>query len=310
MKTLKKSLAVLLSFIMIFGCSFSVFAENIIAPSDDSKFYTQGDYSIHYKVIEGQGEKKGRIMFVHGFIYSGSTWNGAAEIMAEQGYDCYLIDLPNYGYSTRENADTNLIAREDLVVNLMKSVAPLDEWILAGHSMGGGIAMNIACDYPELKALMLFCPSEINLNGGKMMDIFNSSKFLQKITTSVMNAVLRNKFIVKAAVFFVTKDIKYAKQYNTDILTTPLLIDGTIPGIFYSTANARHTDLEAIAKITVPTMLVWADGDNVINSTMKKNITGALASAEVHTVKGSHIVIETNPKEIADLSLSFLSGND
>lgn len=305
--TLKKSLAIILSLIMAFSCSLVAFAVNIDTPYDDSQYYTEGDYSIHYRVVEAEGAKKGQIMFVHGFIYSGSTWNGMAEIMAAEGYDCYLVDLPNYGYSTRENADMELIDREELVVNLMKTVAPLDEWILAGHSMGGGVSMNIACDHPELKALMLFCPSEINFDAGSMSGALNPSSLLMKVMTGLMNTVLRSKLIVKLAVFAVTKDLSYAKQYDTDILTAPLLIDGTIPGIFFSSANARSTDLEAIGNISVPTMLVWADGDSVINAAMTENITNALANAEVKTVKGSHIVIETNPEEVAGLALDFLS---
>lgn len=308
--TLKKSLAFLLSIVLLFtSLGVVAFAQDAVTPSDDSMFYTEGDYSIHYKVVKAEGEKIGQIMFVHGFIYSGSTWNGMAEIMSKQGYDCYLIDLPNYGYSTRENPDMNLIDREDLVVHLMETVAPLDQWILAGHSMGGGVSMNIACDHPELKALMLFCPSEINFAGGSMSGSFTSSNILMKMMTGIMNAVLRNKLLVRFAVFAVTKDMSYAKQYNTDILTAPLLIEGTIPGIFFSSANARPTDLDKISEIAVPTMLVWADGDNVINDTMTENITSALASADVRTVKGSHIVIETNPAEVAELALSFLGEN-
>ncbi len=309
MKTLKKSLAVILSLILITGSLFvTVYAEDLQTPYEDSHFYHEGDYSIHYRIVKAEGVRKGRIMFLHGFIYSGSTWDGAAEIMSREGYDCYLLDIPNYGYSTRENENTNLIPREDLIVNLMKTIAPLDQWILAGHSMGGGIALNIACDHPELKKLMLFCPSEINMSNGGMIKFFNNSTVFKKLATLFLNCILKCRLIVKSAVFFVTKDWNYAKNYDTNKLTAPLLIDGTIPGIFYSTANARHTDLDAISKIKTPVLLVWADKDSVINEDMKANITNALPNASVQTIKGSHIVIETDPQGIADLMMNFLNG--
>lgn len=306
MKTvLKKSTAILLSLLLLFSCGICAFAENETADTDS--YYTQGDYSIHYTVVPAEGEAKGRIMFIHGFLYSGTTWNGMADVMSKDGYDCYLVDLPNYGYSTRENSNTTLIDREELVVGLMESIAPMNEWIIAGHSMGGGVALNIACDHPELQSLMLFCPSEIYMQGNSFLTKMATSSVMSKMMDSIFGLVLRSKFIVKAAVYFTSKDMDYAKNYDADLLAKPLLIEGTGAGMLYSSANARNTSLEDIEKIEIPTLLVWADADNVINSSIKTNITSSLKNAQVETVSGSHIVIETNAEELAALSLDFLS---
>lgn len=304
-KSIKRITAVLLAVLMAFSTGIFAFAENSAADTDC--YYNQGDYSIHYTVVPAENDAKGRIMFIHGFLYSGSTWNGIADIMSKNGYDCYLVDLPNYGYSTRENAETKLIDREELVVGLMESIAPMDSWILAGHSMGGGVALNIACDHPEIQSLMLFCPSEIYMQGNKFLTSLATNSFVSKMMDSVFKLVLGSKFIVKAAVYMAGGDMDYAKSYDADLLAKPLLIKGTGSGMLYSSANARNTSLEDISKITVPTLLVWADGDNVISDSIKTNITSALPSAQVETVKGKHIVIETNPEELAELSLSFLN---
>ena len=305
MKTTKKFLAILLSFIMVFSVtSVCVYAED--DDHTDCYYYEQGDYSIHYTVVPAEGEWQGRILFIHGFLYSGSTWSAAAEIMSENGYDCYLVDLPNYGYSTRENQETELIDREELMVGLMETVAPLDEWIVAGHSMGGGVALNIACDHPELEALMLFCPSETYMNGNSMMSKLATSDFMGKLMDKIFNMVLSNDVIVKMAVYMVTKDMDYAKNYDASVLADPLMIEGTGAGMLYSSVNARNTDLEKISSIEIPTLLVWAENDTVISESIKTNISSALPNAETATVEGSHIVIETHPDVIAGLALEFL----
>lgn len=302
--TSKKLLAVLLSLVMLFSVtSVAVFAET---ETNTDCYYEQGEYSIHYTVVPAEGEYKGRILFIHGFLYSGTTWNGVADIMSAEGYDCYLVDLPNFGYSTRENKNTTLIAREELMVGLMESVAPLNEWIVAGHSMGGGVALNIACDHPELAGLMLYCPSETYMNGNSIMTSLATSDFMGKMMDSIFKAVLSSDLIVKMAVYMTTGDWDYAKNYNARLLADPLMIEGTGTGMLYSSVNARNTDLDAISQIEIPTLLVWADGDSVISDAIKSNLNGALLNAETVTVEGSHIVIETNPSEISAVTLAFL----
>ena len=304
-KTSKKLIAVLLSFVMLFSVtSVAIFAEDESTTTDC--YYEQGEYSIHYTVVPAEGEYKGRILFIHGFLYSGTTWNGVADIMSAEGYDCYLVDLPNFGYSTRENSETELITREELMVGLMETVAPVNEWIVAGHSMGGGVALNIACDHPELQSLMLYCPSEVATNGNSMLTSLATNSFVGKMMDSIFKMVLSSDIIVKMAVFMTTGNWDYAMSYDASLLADPLMIPGTGSGMFFASATARNTDLEAAAALEMPVLLVWADGDNVLSKANVENISNALENKEIATVEGSHIVIETNPQEISDITLAFL----
>ena len=304
MTTTKKLLSIIMSLVMVFGIfGVAVYAEDTAAADS---YYEEGEYSIHYTVVPAKGEAKGRIMFIHGFLYSGTTWNGMAEIMSAEGYDCYLIDLPNFGYSTRETADTQLIAREALVVNFMETIAPTEEWIVAGHSMGGGVAMNIACEN-ELEALMLFCPSTIYTQGNSMLNSLATNSFLGKFMDTLFKMVLSSDLIVKAAVYMTTGDMDYAKSYDASLLADPLMIPGTGAGMLLASVNAKNTDAEALAKLETPTLLVWANGDNVISADIVSEVTAALTAAQVENVDGSHIVIETAPDTLAQLSLEFLA---
>lgn len=303
MTTTKKLIAILMSLIMVFGMfTISISADEVVTDG----YYEEGEYSIHYTVVPAEGEFKGRIMFIHGFLYSGTTWNGMADIMSAEGYDCYLIDLPNFGYSTRETADTQLIAREALVVNFMETIAPTSEWIVAGHSMGGGVSMNIACEN-DLEALMLFCPSTIYTQGNSMISSLATNDFVSKMMDGIFKMVLSSDLIVKAAVYMTTGDMEYAKNYDASLLADPLMIPGTGAGMLLASANAQNTDMEALSAIDTPTLLVWANGDNVISADIVSEVTAALPEAELQNVDGSHIVIETNPDTLAEISLAFLA---
>lgn len=304
MTTTKKILAIIMSLVMVLGMfTFGASADDAAVTEG---YYEEGEYSLHYTVVPAEGEAKGRIMFLHGFLYSGTTWNGMAEIMSAEGYDCYLLDLPNFGYSTRETADTQVIARETLVVNFMETIAPTSEWILAGHSMGGGVSINIACEN-ELEALMLFCPSEIGTQGNSMIASLATNSVMGKFMDTIFKMVLSSDLIVKAAVYMTTGDMEYAKNYDASLLADPLMIPGTGSGMLLSSVNAKNTDMDALAAVSTPTLLVWAENDNVLSAANCENITAALAGREIVTVEGSHIVIETAPDTLAQISLEFLA---
>ena len=140
---MKRLCALILALVLAALCMVTAFAADG-TPFADSRYYTCGEYSLHYRILRAEGQCKGRILMVHGFLCSTYAWRNMASQMASRGYECVLIDLPDFGYSTRETAQMQTIPREELLVSFMQSVAPTDEWILAGHSMGGGVCVNIA----------------------------------------------------------------------------------------------------------------------------------------------------------------------
>ena len=301
---MKRFLSVLLVFTLLCGV-MSAAACAVDTPYDNSLFYTQGDYEIHYRIIEHKGEFKGRIMMLHGFLCSTYAWRNMAAGLAEKGYDCVLADLPNFGYSTRETDGINVIEREKLIIGLMKSIAPDGEWILAGHSMGGGVATNIAEEF-AVKRLLLFCPAPQS----------TCPEGFESVVTSrpmqfVMNAFFRygTKItpLVRLIVFAATRNFKFSMEYDTSGVTAPFLYDGIGAGMCNMLVNVRETDLENTAKITCPVLLVNADGDIIINDGMRQQFYDAFPNAQKYIVKGGgHQCIEDRAGELVPLCADFI----
>lgn len=309
--TIKRVLSVILVFAVLFSVNnmyaFAADAQADEKPFADSEFFTDGDYTIHYRIIPAEGERKGRILFIHEFLYSGSTWNDAAEEISAEGYDCVLADLPDFGYSTRETFDTQYISREQLMIDLMESIAPLSEWIVAGHSMGGGIAANIASSNPSVRALMLYAPAvqgEVSSLYEKAAKNDKLMNFAQKTADGILNM----KFIVKLAVGYAAGDMTYGFKYDASVLTDPLKIDGTMRGICVGYARSERTETEALADIEIPVLLVWASGDVVLGNSNTSAFSTVLdGRAQTHYVDGGHIFIESQAHKTADITLGFLS---
>lgn len=123
----------LISALCVITLLFSAFSVVSFADSDefkpyeDSRFFEYGDYSIHYRVLPAEGEFKGRVMMLHGFVCSTYSWRNLAPLLAKAGYEVVLADLPSFGYSTRESASVAFVPRETLIAELMKSIAPIEE---------------------------------------------------------------------------------------------------------------------------------------------------------------------------------------
>ena len=302
----KKLLSVVLCFVMLFATAIPAFAADEQAlPYENSHFFTYGDYELHYRVVEHEGAYKGRIMFIHGFGQSSYSWENMADEMSAKGYDCYCVDLPNFGYSTRENADMELIDRETLVEKLMLSIAPENTWILAGHSMGGAVAINVAQSV-NVQKLMLFCAAPVADMGdmGSMM----SMPIMGKMVNFVFKYLTKIDILMKLVVLMATANPEYTKNYNLEGVTAPLQLDGTGDGLCTLMQHQRPTDLEGAANIDCPVLIVNADKDMIINDSMKQQISDAFPNAEHYLVEGGgHICIEDRAEELAGVAYDFLN---
>ncbi len=306
-----KKLISILCIAAILLSSFSMIAlaaDTSYKPYENSQYFSYDGYDIHYRVIPAQGDFKGRIMMLHGFMCSTYAWRNMADEMSKKGYECVLADLPNFGYSTRETAEMEIVDREVLITELMKSIAPMDQWILAGHSMGGGVAVNIAIENP-VKALLLYCPAPQSEFPEEMKELVQSD-----IMKGTMNAFFQYGTevdpLVKMVIFMATLDCRFSNDYDVNGVTDAVQYDGFGAGMCEMMYNVRPTDLENTDKITCPVLLVQASGDVILNAQMKEQMNSAFPDATTYNVfGGGHQCIENRADEISAVTEEFLNAN-
>ncbi len=305
-KRILRIFALTLAFVMVFTVAASAVPFPTEKPFENSEYFTTCDYKIHYRVFEAEGQQKGRILFLHGFLVSTYSWENMAAEMTGAGYTCVLADLPNFGYSTRENAATVVIPREALMVDLMQSMAPLESWLVAGHSMGGGVAMNIAIEHAEIAGLLLFCPAP-NAEVAANMKPLITSKLMGTFYTAFFKLASYPKLLARLLVGFLAVDLKFGLSYDVAQLTDPLQIDGSGPGITYMSINTRATDMSALANLAMPVLLIEAEKDNALPKEMIDETIAALPQATIYIVQGGgHMCNENRAVELAGVTLDFL----
>ena len=98
---------------------------------------------LHSK-IEGEGKP---FVILHGFLGMLDNWKTLSTEFAAAGFQVHALDLRNHGKSFHSNDFNYEVMVED--VKRYCEFHQLDQILLLGHSMGGKVAMQFACLYPE-----------------------------------------------------------------------------------------------------------------------------------------------------------------
>jgi pimeloyl-ACP methyl ester carboxylesterase len=95
--------------------------------------------------ISGHGAKT--IIFIPGFACSGDVWK-ETKVPFEKDFTCHTLTMAGFAGS-KPMTNPTFKAWETGIVEYIKT-NKIEKPIVVGHSMGGGLAMAIAADYPDL----------------------------------------------------------------------------------------------------------------------------------------------------------------
>lgn len=301
---MKKIISLILSALIIFSLSVTAFAVPAEGPFSNSRFFDSGDYTLHYRVFEPDTEAEKQIMLIHGFCLSTVSLEGVAEEYRKKGYRTVLVDAPNFGYSSRETNTTVLRSREELIGSLMTELG--GKWIVGGHSMGGGIAVNLACDYPEtVTGLVLFAPqTSAHTEGSAQNPVM--SLMMQSVYNVILSFCLRFPFLVRLFVSMSFSDSAYAKNYDLTRVTDALSLPGTGAGISIMTTHTRGPEFSKLKALDIPCVIITAENDKVA---MADNLKAIIDNSPADTVvyefaEGGHMMMEYAPAEVAEKTFS------
>jgi len=302
----KKVFALLLALALAAGLVLPAFAAQ---PFAEKQFFQTDDYNICYRVVPAKGEQAGRVFFIHGMVSSTIYWEALAGLFSDAGYMCAMIDLPGFGYSTRESKDVTPKPREEIAMELMELLAPGEAWIVAGHSMGGGVALNMAIMYPEkVEALLLYAAAGGGgggHGGGGMLSSL-STETAGCVMTILLKPLLYMRPVVKLLAAVANADLCYGLKYDIGKIVDPLKLPGTVTSILYMSQRTTPLDLEAAGRLVIPILLLWAEKDYIVTGQMAESLTAALPRAQSQTMRGGHMFTEQFPEEAFERSMAFL----
>ncbi len=265
-------------------------------------------------VETGKGQT---IIFIHGLGANLSHWLKVVHELTTS-YHCIAIDLPGYGWSQREvntHGEDHIQFYAEAVNEFIKKKKIKDP-IIAGHSMGGHVAMVMALQNKEIKKLILVAP------GGGLENYSESEK--QSIVNSLSvsyfedqdEAAIRSN--LKRVFYNEPADAEQLAQYRIQMRNCSnfkLYCENVVLGV---KGAMKHTVRDSLKFLSIPVLLVYGANDAAIpNKTFRPDETteevGKEAAALIPDCKleiipeAGHMVLYEKNKELCEAIRKFLN---
>lgn len=261
-----------------------------------------GQLKTHY--IE-KGEGSHHIILIHGFRAHTYTWKALVEPLANAGYHVWAIDLIGFGLSDKPE---DVIYHPDFFVKQIHAFMESQEIAqahLIGNSMGGGLALSLAIDYPQkVSSLTLLNALGYPLDIPFYMSI---GRHLTKFWPG---------FLGPTMIRYGLKQIVYHQELVSDEQVEAYCLPYRFPGgINASLLTLDNFDNQILIEmerqypsLNTPTLVIWGDHDQLIPLNHYEKFLKDFPSAEKLLISNcGHIPQEEAPQEVLAVLLPFLA---
>ena len=274
---------------------------DVCAWIDPRKFLTVGGRRVHVEQ-SGHGEP---VVLLHGFGCSSYSWRLVAPTLARR-YRVIAPDLNGFGWTQRpaDKEAYTYAGQSKLVLEVLRQLG-VEQFHLAGHSYGGGLALSIAAEHP-----------------GRVRSLTLISSVLPDYSQAQRQAWARFRSLNWVLVRFVALSRGAVRKslelcYHDRSLVTPelvhayrqrLLVEGVEDAYYGLLAPC---DLPAVdvdlAGVHVPTLVVWGKNDVLIPFDVARPHFEKLPRGEMFALSDcGHAAMEERPDALLARWLPFL----
>ncbi|MFG3720947.1 alpha/beta fold hydrolase [Streptomyces massasporeus] len=262
-------------------------------PQPDSRFVAVEGLQIHYKRA-GRGPA---LVLLHGSASSLQHFDRAAALLSDS-FDVIRPDLPGFGLTgPRKDRDYRVPAYVATVADFLEALG-VPRYAVAGNSLGGNIAWNLALDHPErLTGLVL-----VNATGYPEKEMPAGMRLTRH---PLLRPVLRRVMPRGAIERSLRSNVGSHSTIVDDAMVDRAYQLMSRPGnrsAFVDFCNTDQPDRSAqIPRITTPTLVLRSAGID------GQHFTRDIPDAEelVHPHSG-HLLPEEEPQWVSDAIAKFL----
>ncbi len=249
------------------------------------------------------------MLLIHGIARSLEDWDEVFDTLVLD-HTVYAIDLAGYGHSDPvQHATLPALARA--AIEFLDAVGVTEPVVIAGNSLGGAVAQQVAAFAPERVAALI---------------LVDSAGFGREVTPALR--ILALPLIGRIALrpsrqraTLAIAGILYDKKYRTEERITHAYALSQRPGgatVMLQTARSmgnwrgirpewREELLAKVAALHLPVLLVWGEKDNILPAHHLKAAREAYPHAHVHLFpKTGHMPQIERADEFTALVEAFL----
>ena len=260
---MKKTIYLFIAGILFMSCSFQKSIspvkkiEDINYPFDVKKIKLKNNIEIAY-TEQGGGETT--ILFLHGLGSNMMAWkNNIPEL--KKHFRCIAFDWPGYGKSSKGKYEGSMQFYSKITAEFIDKMN-LGKVVLAGHSMGGQIAVTTALAFPgKIDKLILASPAgfETFTKGQKqwLRDVFTSDLVKYTPVENIKNNLANNFYNMPKDAEFMIKDrieMRTADDFDWYAYIIPKNVQGMVDAPVF----------EYLKEIKQPVLVLFGKNDNLI----------------------------------------------
>ena len=202
------------------------------------------------------------LVVIHGGGGDARTWSHNIEALA-RNYTVYAPDLPGYGASQPMSGHYYIPELTGFINDFSYNLG-LDKFNLVGHSLGGGIALNYALEFPHrVKKLVLVSSLCLGSEIAFWVRLLSIPALLSSVGAMTM-AVLKS-------IKWVFDTLVQGVEFIMPLSPASVTIGGSITTIREQTLVLASR----LSEIVMPTLLVWGGRDPIVP------VRHAYAAAEI-----------------------------
>lgn len=280
--------------------------------------------TLHYRVIHGYRRayriagSGPAILLIHGIGDNSTTWSTVQSKLAQR-FTVIAPDLLGHGKSDKPRADYSVAAYANGMRDLL-SVLGVERVTVVGHSLGGGVAMQFAYQFPQLVDRLILVGS-----GGVTKDVNVALRIASLPMGTEALAVLRLPMVLPALQMLgrVGGALLGSTGVGRDI-PDMLRILADLPEPTASSAFART--LRAVVDWrgqvvtmldrcylteSVPVQLIWGSHDSVIPVGHARMAHAAMPGSRLDVFEGSgHFPFHDDPDRFVEIVEKFIGSTD
>jgi len=244
-------------------------------------------------------ERRGRgapLVLIHAYPLDHTIWKEVVPLL-ESDFDLILLDLRGFGESELRKADSSILDFASDIADLLTQLK-IKRAILAGHSMGGYVALAFARAYPERVVGLGLISSQLRADTpeGKAGRYETARQVMDKGVGLVVEAMTPKLSAEPRVQAFVRELISKQK---------PLALSNAL------TAMAERPDSTDLAKtFKFPVLVVHGDADALIPVDRGREVKALLPNAHyVELPDLGHMTMMENPQAVAEALRFFLKSN-
>lgn len=287
-----------------------------VLPFENSAYIKVEGETLHYRTHLPEDEAiKGKLLMVHGLGGSTFSFEQNASVLAGQGYLVVTVDLPGFGYSSR-NVKTNhaQVARAKQVWTLLKTLdAGLDQelrdqkWHLAGHSMGGGTIIAMASAEPNRTQSLVVID-------GALFENNRGNNLLTKIPPVIRwgQVALEHLFINEVRIEAFLRSAYGRPPTTSEVLgyLAPLKVPGTARSAAALIQTAENLPPQVMTTLDMPVLAIWGENDTWVPLSDTQRMATYLSDLLVNVIDGAgHCPMETHPEIFNAMVVDWLNSH-